>query len=147
MPVGHHGSMSKHPAWVKIAILEYLEARLKDAADHPDVDIGAENVHVYDPFTTDMDFYIFVDASWSKYLKLYAKYYDQEFSGPRQKELEPDLPTKYGEKYSTRINKAIYDIGPDDTNREIFNASKSKTEIFYTIQQMKNILELEEPYP
>ena len=42
MPVGHGGCMSKHPAWVKIAILEFLEARLKDAADA--VGIGADKV-------------------------------------------------------------------------------------------------------
>ena len=143
--------MSKHSAWVKIAILEFLEARLKDAADHEDVEIGHENVHIMDPFTTEYDFYLFVNASWSKYLKLYAKYYDENWpGGTRQGEL--DLAKKYKLKYPERlrlkieetIEKAIYDVVKEE-NQEIFNASTSKTEIYYTIQQMIDILELEEP--
>ena len=143
MPVNHRGHMSKHPAWVKIAILEFLEARLKDAAE--ELDIGAEKVHVYDPFTTEMDFHIFVNASWSDYLRLYSWYYDLENKGERQKTLESDLLTKYGAKYSTSISRAIYDVGPDDLDREIFNASTSETMILYTIQQMKNILQFGHP--
>ncbi len=144
--------MSKHPAWVKIAILEFLEARLKDAADHPDVGIGHENVHIWDPFTTEYDFYLFVNASWPKYLKLYAKYYDENWSGGTRQGALPNLATKYSTKYPSRlqpkieekIGKAIYDIVKEE-DQEIFNASTSKTEIYYTIQQMIDILELDEP--
>lgn len=145
MPVGHGGCMSKHPAWVKIAILEFLEARLKDAADA--LDIGADKVHVWDPFTTEMDFYIFVDATWSDYLRIYALYYDESFKGPLQDKLEPDLPTKYaGGKYADKIREAIYDMTrEEDADRRIFNASTSKSEIFYTIEQMRNILEHRPP--
>ena len=143
MPVNHRGHMSKHPAWVKIAILEFLEARLKDAA--VDLNIGEENVHVYDPFTTEMDFHIFVNASWSDYLRLYSWYYNLENKGERQKALESDLLTKYGVKYSTSISRAIYDVGPDDPDREIFNASTSETMILYNILQMKSILQFGHP--
>ena len=152
MPVGHHGGMSPHPAWVKIAILEFLEARLKDAADHPDVGIGHENVQIMDPFTTEYDFYLFVNASWPKYLKLYAKYYDENWAGGTRQGALPDLGKKYSLKYPShlrlkieeKIGKAIYDIVTEE-DQEIFNASTSKTEIYYTIEQMIDILELEEP--
>jgi len=150
MPVCHRGCMSKHPAWVKIAILEFLEARLQDAAE--DLGIGANKVQVYDPFTTENDFYIIVDASWYDYLKIYAWYYDEGNKGSRQINLEkvdpgPDILTRYGAKYTTRIRKAIYDYGPDAPENELFNASTSKTEIFYTIGQMKRILQNQIPIP
>lgn len=139
MPVGHGGCMSKHPAWVKIAILEFLEARLKDAADI--VDIGADNIQVWDPFTTEMDFYFSVNASWSKYLDLYGVYYNKSFTGHRQKEIEKDLPTRYGLEYAREIQKAIYNITNEEDSHNVFNASTSKTEIFYTIEEMKEILQ------
>ena len=145
MPVGHRGCMSKHPAWVKIATLEYLEERLKEAAER--VDIGEENVSVYDPFTTEWDFCIFVDASWSDYLKLYAEYYDTSWEVTSAKAFTDAFVARYtlGTKISAKIGSAIHAIGPEDTEREIFNASTSKTEIYYTIQQMKDILEKKTP--
>ena len=147
MPVNHRGRMSLHPAWVKIAILEYLEERLKEAAER--VEIGEENVHVYDPFTTEWDFYIIVDASWSDYLKLYAEYYDTSWEVTSAKDFTDAFAAKYGPyvgtKIRTKISAAIHELGPEDPEREIFNASTSKTEIFYTIQQMKDILRKRTP--
>ena len=147
MPAIHRGCMSKHPAWVKMAILEYLEERLKEAAER--VDIGEENVKVYDPFTTEWDFCIFIDASWSDYLKLYAEYYDTSWEVTSAKAFTDAFAVRYapyvGTKIKAKISSAIHEIGPEDTEREIFNASTSKTEIYYTIQQMKDILEKRTP--
>ena len=177
----HRGHMSKHPAIVKIAILEFIEARMKDVVDYlttdkrpnyraaygwlesslaslspkPDfmkwlkdnylefptetekkdvfkasadsIDDVNMKVKVYDPFTTDDDFYLILDVSWPQYLLIYGLYYDTNFKGPRQVYWEDQTPEN--------IRNEVY--GEDG----VFNASTSKTEIFYTIQEMKDILE------
>jgi hypothetical protein len=193
MPVGHGGDMSKHPAWVKIAILEFLEARLKDVVDaltinddnkyeaaldwfkrylgeiseKPDdymtkfkklydentsISIGPDiryifsatlsttseanaRVKVYDPFTTEMDFYLFLDVNWDRYLLIYSKYYDLDFKGFRQ--------VLWEIKYSD--DDYILDLVLGENRDQVFNATRSKSVIFYTIQQMKNILTLGHP--
>ena len=158
MPVGHGGDMSKHTAWEKVVLLELLEQRLKWAA----TEAGADHtqVHVYDPFTTDMDFYIFFegDISWDKYLEIYRYYYDEDLpaynksytakipgvtarthieSVLKDEEIQPA-------KYIEAFPKALAAIRDYD-EKEIFNASTSKTMILYTVAEMKNILNCGKP--
>jgi len=197
MAVGHGGDESKHPAWVKIAILEFIEARFKDIVEHDealknsyrekvratlnacefeftdtqlnklvDNTVADYYVKVYDPFSTDMDFYIFFNVDWPKYLDLYHKYYKEDTPNIQTPERhlnavfakydpESDIGKLWKEKKDTDhpifrnkplIEKAIK-TKPDNGEYidEVFNASRSKSVIFYTIQQMKNILELGHP--
>jgi len=148
MPVGHGGGMSRHPAWVKIAILELLEERLKIAA----VEAGypEDVIQVFDPFTTDMDFYIRLDVDWEGYLKIYSKYYDRDLKYDAIKNIvakyEKDLPKPIRRKSIAALEKASKLIEKYD-EAGIFNASTSKSVIFYTINEMKNILEYGTPKP
>ncbi|MFH2112767.1 MAG: hypothetical protein ABIJ47_16080 [Candidatus Bathyarchaeota archaeon] len=139
MSVGHGGEFSKHPANVKIAILRFIEARLKDAADYLEIPgITADNITIYDPFTTDMDFFIFFkDVGWENYLKIYSKYYDETFEGrERQAEVESDY------KDMPKIISMLHGDRPNG----VFNASRSKSVIYYTPEQMENILDHGDPY-
>jgi len=162
MPVGHGGDMSKHTAWEKVVLLELLEQRLKWAAQEAGAD--PNKVHVYDPFTTDMDFYIFFEeASWDKYLEIYRYYYDEELPAYNEsytakipgvtarthiesvlKAKNIELPEKVKEKYDLAFSKALTAIRAYD-DKEIFNASTSKTMILYTVEEMKNILQFGHP--
>lgn len=171
MPVGHGGDMSKHPAWEKIALLELLEQRLKWAAIK--AGLNPDKVHVYDPFTTDMDFYIFFEeASWEDYLQIYRWYYDESLPAYEREEAEyvevveegipvtartriprvlkdiniSKLPSSVYETYEKALTKAIDTIKTYD-DKEIFNASTSKTMILYTVEEMKNILQYGTPNP
>ena len=168
MPVGHGGGMSRHPAWEKIAILELLEERLKIAAFA--AGFSDTDVHVYDPFSTDMDFFIWFKKDWKDYLKLYSKYYDRRLLDDRKRLIERGYPidsnqiesqldpvgnivlAKYDKEspdYETRktiLIKATNKIEEYD-ERRIFNASTSKSAIYYSICEMKNILEHGEPNP
>jgi hypothetical protein len=182
MAVGHGGDESKHPAWVKIAILEFIEARFKDIVENDQdlkdefraklidylADCGVElseteiksivdkkvadyYVKVYDPFSTDMDFYIFFNVDWPKYLDLYHKYYKEDT--PNIQVPEEHLNAVFAKYdpghrihgYTNLIRKAIRTTGSETVIDEVFNASRSRSVIFYTIQQMKNILELGHP--
>ena len=118
MPVGHGGHMSKHPPEVKIAILELIEARLKDIV--PQFSLSQDVVHVYDPFTTKWDFYVFLDVSWDLYERIYGEYFNTE---RERGKLELEVRERYEDKY-----KAF----PEG----IFNATDSKTEIYKTIDEM-----------
>lgn len=149
MPVGHGGGMSSHPAWVKIAILELLEERLKVAA--VEAGYSEDVIHVFDPFTTDMDFYIRLDVDWDGYLKIYSKYYDRDLKTDAIKNIvekyhENDLPESIRRKSVAALEKASILIEKYDEDK-IFNASTSKSEIFYTIDEMKYILEYGTPNP
>ena len=146
MPVGHGGGMSSHPAWVKIAILELLEERLKVAA--VEAGYSEDVIHVFDPFTTDMDFYIMMDVDWEGYLKIYSKYYNRDLrTDPIKSIVEKypeDLPESIRIKSVNALQKATKLLEEYDENG-IFNASTSKSVIFYTINDMKYILEYGKP--
>jgi hypothetical protein len=155
MPVGHGGCMSKHTAWEKVVILELLERRIKWAARKADV--NPINVRVYDPFTTEMDFFIFFDdVSWEKYLEIYHWYYREDLPAfdENYKELTSNARAVIKEilmtenvdyeKYREAFDKAMDAIKLYDAE-EIFNASTSKTMILYSVRQMKNILTLGHP--
>jgi hypothetical protein len=155
MPVGHGGCMSKHTAWEKVVILELLERRIKWAARKAGV--HPKNVRVYDPFTTEMDFFIFFDdVSWEKYLEIYHWYYredlpafDKEFNELSINARDAIKSTLMDEnvdyaKYREAFDKAMEAIKLYDAE-EIFNASTSKTMILYSVTQMKNILTLGHP--
>ena len=149
MPVGHGGGMSSHPAWVKIAILELLEERLKVAA--VEAGYSEDVIHVFDPFTTDMDFYIMMDVDWEGYLKIYSKYYNRDLRTDPIKSIVEKYPNKSKEeilaiKSVAALEKASILIEKYDEDK-IFNASTSKSEIFYTIDEMKYILEYGTPNP
>ncbi len=118
MPVGHGGNMSKHPPKVKLAILEFIEARLKDIV--PEFDLDQDVVDVYDPITTEWDFYVFLDVSWDLYEKIYGEYFNTDRDPG---DLEREVRKRYPD-----IIKAF--------PKEIFNATDSKTEIFKTIDEM-----------
>lgn len=171
MAVGHGGDESKHPAWVKIGILEFIRTRFKEIVENDealrasyiekineiltacnivltdeqmkdlvDLTIADYYVKVYDPFSTEMDFYIFFNVDWPKYLDLYHKYYEiDDVKSKLQLDAALDkLPSKIKNRYEDLITRAIVQTSGVD---EVFNASRSKSVIFYTIEQMKNILE------
>jgi hypothetical protein len=182
MPVGHGGDESKHPAWVKIAILEFIEARFKDIVENDDdlkdefrakliqyledcdVELSESEINrivdakvadyyvkVYDPFSTEMDFYILFNVDWPKYLELYSKYYSED--DPKIKpaslhlsEVLDNYPSPHP-IYALKplIEKAVRTTASIQVYDEVFNASRSKSVIFYTIQQMKNILDYGHP--
>jgi len=161
--------MSKHKANEKIAILEFIQARLKDIiiSDHEyvaerfhdyvlsleryglpqnvlnglnelDEDIKGKIVadlivKVYDPFTTEMDFNILLDMSWTKYEEIYGKYYNEEKHGP----LEQQINEMY--EGQTKILALIHNGEPNG----VFNASSSESIIFHTITEMREILGLD----
>ena len=133
MPIGHSGDMSRHPPEVKIAILEFIDARLKDIVKklYPERDAN-EVVRVYDPFTTKWDLYVWLDVDWCEYKKIYSMYFDTTFRGEKEKRFREYA----NEKILRHINR-----GDDD---DVFNASTSKTEIFYTICEMKKIYGIDE---
>ena len=139
MPVGHRGRMSSHPAWVKIIILELIEERLKEAAE--DYGLPREVVEVYDPFTTDNDFYLWLDVSWEEYLQVYSRYYNPE--------LKSNAVSRVAERYKTKHSKEFIkarDYIHDDANeKKIFNASTSSSTIIYSIEDMKSILDTGTP--
>ena len=205
MPVGHGGDESKHPAWVKLAILKFIEKRFKDIIIHDDDErvndivknafyewikrleidgiqektiydlraLAEENpndmrrimaeriIKVYDPITTENDFYIFFNVNWDNYLYLYHKYYhtsktkeindiiesvsEEMLNDPQLKtyilnafiDIESEQEREIAAK--TRIINSIKNISSAETDIT-FNASKSKSVIFYTVEQMKNIL-------
>ena len=126
MPVGHGGHMSKHPPEVKIAILELIEARLKDIV--PQFSLSQDVVHVYDPFTTKWDFYVFLDVSWGLYERIYGEYFKAEEVGERESIVRKRYPE-------------IVEAFPEG----IFNATDSKTEIFRTIDEMYDLYHLPNP--
>ena len=66
MSVNHGGGYSKHPAWVKIALMELMELRLKDVARRTQ-GVYAGKIKIYDPYTTDNDFHLVVKAKWENY--------------------------------------------------------------------------------
>jgi hypothetical protein len=142
MPVGHGGQMSKHPAWVKIIILEMLEERLKDAAAAAGIDNPDDVVWVYDPFTTEMDFYIWLKVSWEKYLEIYSLYYKPDLKARLEEMGLRQSMERVSDKYADHpyYGKAMDVLKELDSSQQIFNASRSRTTIFYDIEQMKNIL-------
>jgi hypothetical protein len=153
MSVGHGGDMSKHPAWVKVAILDFLQQRFSNQK----VSMG-KTISVFDPFNTDMDFFIyFNETTWEEYVGIYHNYYSTANS-PETKELAEHIAIKYDD-YATKhgyppgdiyimIKKALSEYSKPETNNEpineyfgTFNASKSKTFILYSVQNMINILQ------
>ena len=164
MPVGHGGCMSKHTTWEKVIILELLERRLKWAVKKADV--PPEYVHVFDPFTTDMDFFIYFEkVSWDQYLMIYRWYYDEDLPAYDESytelpsttttarvEIERVLKAENIERLSEAVYKKYVEAFPkaltaikEYDEKEIFNASTSNTMILYTVQEMKNILECGKP--
>lgn len=169
MPVNHRGVMSKHKANEKIAILEFMQARLKDIVySDPDaikmftdyVEKLTERyslppsiverlnalspnikkrfiadlvVKVYDPFTTDMDFNLLLDVSWTKYEEIYGKYYDESVHG----DFEAAVDARYADYPGilALIHNGEYPNG-------VFNASSSDSIIFHTITEMREIVRL-----
>lgn len=123
MPVGHGGNMSKHPPNVKLAILEFIEARLKDIVENKFKEYSPDVVHVYDPITTKWDFYVFLDVSWNLYEKIYGEYFD-----PAN---EPGTREEMVRRHYPDIIKPF---------PWIFNATDSKTDIFKTIDEMYELL-------
>jgi len=126
MPVGHRGHMSKHPPKVKLAILELIEARLQDIVQQ--LDLSTDVVHVYDPFTTKWDFYVFLDVSWGLYERIYGEYFNAKKVGERESIVRERYPE-------------IIETFPEG----IFNATDSKTEIFKTIDEMYDLYHLPNP--
>ena len=140
MPVGHSGSMSSHPAWVKIILLELIRERLLDAA--ADLGIPASKIEVYDPFTTEMDFYLWLNVSWEDYLRIYSRYYSDDL-----KAREMDQKDRVVQMYANNsyLETALDVLKGLDKTQQIFNASTSRSTIFYTIDQMKRILKTGSP--
>jgi hypothetical protein len=167
MSVGHGGGMSSHPTWVKLIILEMIEERIKDAAVL--AGIPAKKARVYDPFNTDYDFYIWVEADWDVYREIYHWYYSDELpdaleymkdnedepnSSEAKTRIEYKKENSVAKRYGTEENpyKKYYDeavgvLSKMDKHLQVFNASKSDSTIFYDIKQMKRMLELGDPKP
>jgi len=147
----HRGHMSKHPAIVKIAILEFLEARLKDiiapGKDSESIARADRIVKVYDPFTTENDFYLFLDLNWEQYKQLYGEYYDTERpKGWRQQAVEEyyedyeyDEDSEINAKWVSLVMEALHGTQPSEG---VFNASRSSSEILYTVAEMRQILKI-----
>jgi len=138
--------MSKHPAWVKVIVLDFIRERLYRAADVLGID--REKIRVYDPFTTEMDFYLWMDISWEKYRHLYSKYYSTDLDNGDIEEVVlgrwKNLWNPYGETQAAIWTKALEVIADSATQESVFNASTSKTTIHYGVGDMVNLLLLEE---
>jgi hypothetical protein len=141
MSVGHYGACSKHPPEVKIAILNYIETRLKEVIYDEEKGLRARRLigehsgflGVYDPYNTQWDFHVVLKVdqedpvkAWQEYLEITRAYFKDEM-GPDALEAKKILNELLDQcKQPLEIDK-------------VFNASNSKTEISYTIKQMKQI--------
>lgn len=141
MSVGHYGACSKHPPEVKIAILKYIKARLNEVTNDKETGLRARGLigehsgvlGVYDPYNTEWDFHVVLKVdqddpvkAWQEYLEITRAYF-KDAMGPAATEAKKIL------------NELLTAQGRQLEIDKVFNASHSKTEISYTIKQMKQI--------
>ncbi|NIM44924.1 MAG: hypothetical protein GTO54_04720 [Nitrososphaeria archaeon] len=124
--VGHYANMSKHKPEVKIAILEDVEARLNRVFEvlhegyepvpgvHWKIHDVCELMGVFDPVNTEWDMVVFLTVNSMKdYDMILGAYFDPSIYEPGQLEKVPR------------------------ESADVFNASTSKTEIYYTAHDLR----------
>jgi hypothetical protein len=107
---------------VKLAILEYIEKILTEVIEKltgNTISKECKLLGVFDPYNTEWDFHVLIRVNqtnpvkaWQDYLEITRAYFELARENP---------------------------LGLEGNPSEVFNASKSKTEIYYTIEQMSQI--------
>ena len=136
MSVSHYGFMSRHPPAVKLAILRYIRKRLKQVIvylkNQGTIGDDCKLINVYDPTNEEYDFRVIIQVdqhdpktAWAEYIEIFRGY----FSINDQEKLLDEL-----NEVLAAYNEPTLD-GP-------WSASSSKTELNYTIEQMKYLYNL-----
>jgi hypothetical protein len=167
MPVNHRGVMSKHKANEKIAILEFIQARLKDIVFNDPDAIKMFNAYVetlaerYDLPSSIVERLNALSPNIKKRIiaDLVVKVYDP-FTTKMDFNILLDVSwTKYEEIYGKYYNEAVHGefeaaidaryadypeilalIHNGEYPNGVFNASSSESIIFHTITEMREII-------
>jgi hypothetical protein len=160
--VGHGGGESKHSGEEKLFILEYLEARLNDIVDDYNLNVVGEDVsvEVYDPYNTEMDFFVIVKAkrdTFSKTLGVYEAIHKDYHTktmkpGGKEEKFEKAWGKKWGWDFDdpgkgAQNKQKFNDKKKDIFDYDKFHASTSKTMMLYSIDQMANLYGETRPPP
>ncbi len=161
MSVGHGGNESKHSGLEKLFILEWLQARLDDVADdYNRTSLGKDSlgnpetpvsIEVFDPYNTDMDFFVLVKANrptfnetYKVYEGIYAEYHKRKLQATLLAQGKTVKEHEKKHKTDWKAKKNMSDQDYDTMKKKCFeyddfHASISKTMMFYSIDQMAKL--------
>jgi hypothetical protein len=113
--VGHYANMSRHPKHISLAILEYVEDRLKEITEK----LPGRLVGVYNPFNAEWDMLVILEVkNWKQYEDIYGAYFATE-----------KYPLSDKQKEKLEIFK--------EKDEKVFSASSSKTVMYYTAKELR----------
>jgi hypothetical protein len=114
--VGHYANMSRHPKSVKLAILEFVEDRLRQITE----ELGGHLVGVYAPINSEWDMLVILEVeSWEQYMAIYGAYFDTD--NYKRTDIQNERLARF----------------PHREEEGVFSASSSKTVIYYTAKHLR----------